>query len=60
MDFVFGLPKDVDDNTGSVVFVDGSSKMAYIAAVPDEIDGLGSAKLCGEASKMQYVSKSEG
>ena len=44
MDFLFGLPKDCDSNTGIVVFVDRLSKMAHLAAVPDFIDGKG--KLC--------------
>ena len=39
MDFVFGLPKNSDENTGIVVFVGRSSKMAHLAAVPDSIDG---------------------
>ena len=41
MDFVFGLPKDSDGNTGIVVFADRLSKMAHLAAVPDSIDGEG-------------------
>ena len=41
MDFVFGLPKDSDGNTGIVVFVDRLSKMAHLAAVPESIDGGG-------------------
>jgi hypothetical protein len=45
MDFVFGLPKDSDGNTGIVVFVDRLSKMAHLAAVPDSIDAEGTAKL---------------
>ena len=45
MDFVFGLPKDSDGNTGIVVFVDRLSKMAHLAAVPDTIDGEGTALL---------------
>ncbi|POM71570.1 Pol protein [Phytophthora palmivora] len=45
MDFVFGLPKDSAGNTGVVVFVDRFSKMAYVAAVPDTIDGTGTASL---------------
>uniref|UniRef100_H3GPY2 Integrase catalytic domain-containing protein n=1 Tax=Phytophthora ramorum TaxID=164328 RepID=H3GPY2_PHYRM len=45
MDFVFGLPKDSDGNTGIVVFVDLLSKMAHLAAVPDTIGGKGTAKL---------------
>uniref|UniRef100_A0AAV1THH7 Integrase catalytic domain-containing protein n=1 Tax=Peronospora matthiolae TaxID=2874970 RepID=A0AAV1THH7_9STRA len=45
MDFVFGLPKDSDDNTGIVVFVDRLSKMAHLAAVPDSIDGERTAQL---------------
>ena len=45
MDFVFGLPKDSEGNTGIVVFVDRLSKMAHLAAVPDSIDGEGTAQL---------------
>uniref|UniRef100_A0AAV1V535 Integrase catalytic domain-containing protein n=1 Tax=Peronospora matthiolae TaxID=2874970 RepID=A0AAV1V535_9STRA len=45
MDFVFGLPKDSEGNTGIVVFVDRSIKMAHLAAVPDSIDAEGTAKL---------------
>ena len=45
MDFVFGLPKDSNGNTGIVVFVDRLSKMANLAAVPDSIDGEGTALL---------------
>ena len=45
MDFVFGLPKDGHGNTGIVVFVDRLSKMAHMAAVPDSIDGEGTAQL---------------
>ena len=45
MDFVFGLPRDRDGNTGIVVFVDRLSKMAHLAAVPDTIDGKGTAQL---------------
>uniref|UniRef100_A0AAV1VIK4 Integrase catalytic domain-containing protein n=1 Tax=Peronospora matthiolae TaxID=2874970 RepID=A0AAV1VIK4_9STRA len=45
MDFVFGLPKDLEGNTGIVVFVDRLSKMAHLAAVPNSIDAEGTAKL---------------
>ena len=45
MDFVFGLPEDCVGNTGTVVFVDRLSKMAHLAAVPDSIDGKGTAML---------------
>ena len=45
MDFVFGLPKDCDGNTGIVVFVDRLIKMTHLAAVPDSIDGKGTAML---------------
>ncbi|KAG3200989.1 hypothetical protein PC129_g23676 [Phytophthora cactorum] len=45
MDFVFGLPKDKAGNTGIVVFVDRLSKKAHLAAVPDTIDGEGTALL---------------
>ena len=40
-DFLFGLPKVSDGNTGIVFFVDRLSKMAHLAAVPDSIDGEG-------------------
>ncbi|GMF45064.1 unnamed protein product [Phytophthora fragariaefolia] len=46
MDFVFGLPPDTAGNTGIVVFVDRLSKMAHLAAVPDIIEGEGTATLC--------------
>ncbi|GMF37902.1 unnamed protein product [Phytophthora fragariaefolia] len=45
MDFVFGLPPDAAGNTGVVVFIDRLSKMAHLAAVPDTIDGEGTASL---------------
>ena len=45
MDFVFGLPKDSDGNTGIVVFVERLSKMVHLAAVPEYIDGEGTATL---------------
>ena len=45
LDFVFGLPKDSDGNTGIVVFVDRLSKMAHLAALPDPIDAESTAKL---------------
>ena len=45
MDFVFGLPKDLEGNTGIVVFVDRLSKMAHLEAVPDLTDAEGTAKL---------------
>ena len=45
MDFVFGLPKDLDGNTDIVVFVDHLRKMAHLAAVPDLIDGEDTALL---------------
>ena len=45
MDFVFGLPRDSDGNTGIVVFVNRLIKMAHLAAVPDSIDGKGTALL---------------
>ena len=45
MDFVFGLSKDSYGNTGIVVFVDRLSKMAHLAAVPESIDGEGTAQL---------------
>ncbi|CAH0522642.1 unnamed protein product [Peronospora belbahrii] len=45
MVFVLGLPRDAAGNTGIVVFVDRLSKMAYLSAVPDSIDGEETAKL---------------
>ena len=45
MEFVFGLPRDCDGNTGIVVFVDRLSKMDHLAAVPDSIDGKATAML---------------
>ena len=45
MDFVFGLPKNSDGSTGIVVFVDRLSKTDHLAAVPDSIDGKGTAVL---------------
>ena len=40
---LFGLPKDSDGNAGIVDFVDRLNKMAHLAAVPDLIDGEGTA-----------------
>ena len=45
MEFVFSLPKDSNDHTIIVVFVDRLSKMAHLAALPDSIDAEGTAKL---------------
>ena len=45
MDFLFGLPKECDGNTGIVVFVDSLSNMAHLSAVPDSIDDKGTAML---------------
>uniref|UniRef100_A0AAV1UWP5 Integrase catalytic domain-containing protein n=1 Tax=Peronospora matthiolae TaxID=2874970 RepID=A0AAV1UWP5_9STRA len=45
MDFVFGLTKDLEGIAGIVVLVDRLRKKAYVAAVPDFIDGEGTAKL---------------
>ena len=45
MNFVFGLPKVRDDNTGIVVFFDHLRKMAHLATVPDSIDGKDAAIL---------------
>uniref|UniRef100_A0AAV1UNC5 Integrase catalytic domain-containing protein n=1 Tax=Peronospora matthiolae TaxID=2874970 RepID=A0AAV1UNC5_9STRA len=45
MEFVFGLPKDLEGNTGIVVFVGQYSKMAHLAAVPDSIDAEDTAKM---------------
>ena len=43
--FVFCLPKDCDGNTGIVVFADLLSKVDHLAALPDSIDGKGTAML---------------
>ena len=43
MDFMVGFPKDAYGNTSFVVFVDFLCKMAHLAAVPDTIDGKGTA-----------------
>ena len=43
MDYVFGLPKYSDGNTGIVVFVDRLSKMAHLVAVTDSIDVEGTS-----------------
>ena len=45
MDFMFGLPKDAQGNTGIVVFVDRLSNMDPLVAVPDIIDGEGTATM---------------
>lgn len=45
MEFLFGLPKDSAGNAGIVVFVDRLRKMADLVAVPDAIDGEGTATL---------------
>ncbi|KAG3019748.1 hypothetical protein PC128_g11362 [Phytophthora cactorum] len=45
MNFGFGLPKDMAGNTGIVIFVDRLSKLVHLAAVPDTIDGEGTALL---------------
>ena len=45
MNFLFKLPKEAHGNAGIVVFVDRLSKMAYLAAVPDTIDGEGTSML---------------
>ena len=45
MDFVFGLPRDRDGNTGIVVFVDRLSKMDHLAAAPETIDGKSTAQM---------------
>ncbi|GMF28606.1 unnamed protein product [Phytophthora fragariaefolia] len=50
MAFGFGLLPDAAGNTGVVVFVDRLSKMAHLAAVPDTIDGEGTATLSGRPS----------
>ena len=41
--FLFGLPKNLDGDTGILVFVDRLSQMAHLAAVVDSIDGEGIA-----------------
>ena len=45
MDFVFGLSKDRNGDTGIVVFVERLSKMAHLAAGPDPTDDKGTAML---------------
>ena len=45
MEFVFGLPKDSEGNTGIVVFVGRLIKMVHLVAVPDSFDAEGTAKL---------------
>ncbi|KAG3196010.1 hypothetical protein PC128_g8029 [Phytophthora cactorum] len=45
MDFVFGLPPDSKRRTGVVVFVDRFSKMVHLAAVPDEVTAVQTARL---------------
>ena len=45
MDFMFELPNDAQGNTRIVVFVDHLSKITHLAAVPDTIDGEGTATL---------------
>uniref|UniRef100_A0AAV1UG46 Integrase catalytic domain-containing protein n=1 Tax=Peronospora matthiolae TaxID=2874970 RepID=A0AAV1UG46_9STRA len=37
MDLVFGFPKDANQNTGILVFVDQFSKMVHLVAVPESI-----------------------
>ena len=44
MDFLFGLPKDLEGNTGIAVFVNRLSKMDHLAAVPNSIDAEATAK----------------
>ena len=43
MEFLFGLQKDSDGNTGIVVFVDRLRNMANLADVPNSINGEGKA-----------------
>ena len=45
INFMFGLSKDSYVNMGIVVFVDRLCKIAHLAAVPDTIDGEGTATL---------------
>ena len=56
MDFVFGLPKDCDGNTGIVVFADRLSKMAHLAEVPDSINGKGTAMMFIDLVFRQHAS----
>ena len=42
---MLGLPKELQDSTDIVVFVDRLSKMAHLAAVSDSIDGEGTEQL---------------
>ena len=54
MNFAFCLPNDSAGNSGIVVFVDRLSKMAHLAAVPDAIDGEGTARLFIDRVFRQY------
>ncbi|GMF64136.1 unnamed protein product [Phytophthora fragariaefolia] len=45
MDFVFGLPPDSKRRSGIVVFVDRSSKMVHLSAVPAEVTAKQTARL---------------
>lgn len=43
--FVLGLPRDAAGNASIVVFVDRLGKVAHLAAIPESIDGVGTAQL---------------
>uniref|UniRef100_A0AAV1TSI9 Integrase catalytic domain-containing protein n=1 Tax=Peronospora matthiolae TaxID=2874970 RepID=A0AAV1TSI9_9STRA len=45
MDFVFGFPKDVHENTVILVFVDRFSNMVRLVAVPESITAKGCARV---------------
>ena len=45
MDVVFHLPTGAAGNTGIVLFLDRLSMMVHLVAVPDSIDGVGTATL---------------
>ncbi|CEG45765.1 reverse transcriptase [Plasmopara halstedii] len=54
--FVFGLPKNSVSNTGVVFFDDRLSKMAHLAAVPDNINGVSTVTLfVDRASPSDFV-----
>ena len=59
MDFVFGLPKNSEGNTGIVVFVDRLIKIDHLASVPDSIDAEGTAKLLIDRVFQQHGSPVE-
>ena len=46
MDFLFGLPKDCEENMGIVVFVDRLSKMAHVLAAMPDFPSIAKVQLC--------------